>query len=70
MALSTCTALDPRGGESEPRGDKCSPLPPLKETLGMTEPTRLNYVPLRSAAVFEATVSTGSDEKRYLFIKS
>ena len=28
MALSTCTALDPRGGESEPRGGKCSPPPP------------------------------------------
>ena len=25
MALSTCTA---RGGESEPRGGKCSPPPP------------------------------------------
>ena len=35
MALSTFTNLPvPRGGESEPRGGKCSPPPPpLKETL-------------------------------------
>ena len=35
MALSTCTALPvPRGGESEPRGGKCSPPPPPERNPG------------------------------------
>ena len=41
MALSTCTALDPRGGESEPRGGKYSPPPPPERNPGPFGPVGL-----------------------------